>query len=60
MESFFHLFKTECFNGFSPCKDIKEFREISKKYVDWFNNQRISRKTKGMTPHEYREHALSA
>ncbi|WP_459576937.1 IS3 family transposase [Companilactobacillus alimentarius] len=28
--------------------------------MDWFNNRRISRKTKGMTPREYREHALSA
>ncbi|MCT3035085.1 IS3 family transposase [Pediococcus parvulus] len=25
----------------------------------WFNNRRISQKTKGMTPCEYREHALA-
>ncbi|WP_455550420.1 IS3 family transposase [Companilactobacillus alimentarius] len=60
IESFFHLFKTECLNGFPPCKDMKEFRKLSKEYVDWFNNRRISRKTKGMTPREYREHVLSA
>lgn len=60
IESFFHLFKTECLNGFPPCKDIDEFKEISLSYVDWFNNRRISGKTKGMTPCEYREHALAA
>jgi Transposase and inactivated derivatives len=60
IESFFHIFKTECLNGFPPCKDIKEFKKIAMEYVDWFNNRRISRKTKGMTPCEYREHTLAA
>ena len=59
IESFFHLLKTECLNGFPQCKDIGEFKEITKNYVDWFNNRRISQKTKGMTPCEYREHALA-
>ncbi|MEK1414791.1 IS3 family transposase [Limosilactobacillus fermentum] len=27
-----------------------EFKEITKNYVDWFNNRRISQKTKGMFP----------
>ncbi|NHB75022.1 IS3 family transposase [Enterococcus durans] len=36
-----------------------KFKEITKNYVDWFNNRRISQKTKGMTPCEYREHALA-
>ncbi|UQB01715.1 IS3 family transposase [Pediococcus pentosaceus] len=36
-----------------------EFKEITKNYVDWFNSRRISQKTKGMTPCEYREHALA-
>ncbi|EGP5233780.1 hypothetical protein EAC26_12880 [Enterococcus faecium] len=38
---------------------IGEFKEITKNYVDWFNCRRISQKTKGMTPCEYREHALA-
>ncbi|MGY4757732.1 integrase core domain-containing protein [Lactococcus lactis subsp. lactis] len=38
---------------------IGEFKEITKNYVDWFNNRRISQKTEGMTPCEYREHALA-
>lgn len=60
IESFFHLFKTECLNGFPPCKDIDDLKKLSKEYVDWFNNRRISTKTKGMTPCEYRSHALAA
>jgi len=59
IESFFHLLKTECLNGFPQCKDIGEFKKITKNYVDWFNNRRISQKTKGTTPYEYREHALA-
>ncbi|WP_238525424.1 IS3 family transposase [Lactobacillus helveticus] len=59
IESFFHLLKTECLNGFPQCKDIGEFKEITKNYVDRFNNRRISQKTKGMTPCKYREHALA-
>ncbi|UEG67918.1 integrase core domain-containing protein (plasmid) [Weissella hellenica] len=45
--------------GFQQCKDIGEFKEIPKNYVDWFNNRRISQKIKDMTPCEYREHALA-
>lgn len=60
IESFFHLYKTELLNGFPPCKDIDELRQISLNYVHRFNNQRISLKTKGMTPVEYREHTLVA
>ncbi|WP_273718703.1 IS3 family transposase [Leuconostoc mesenteroides] len=45
IESFFHLLKTECLNGFPQCKDIGEFKEITKNYVDWFNNRRISQGT---------------
>ncbi|WP_157493147.1 IS3 family transposase [Lactiplantibacillus plantarum] len=44
IESFFHLLKTECLNGFPQCKVIGEFKEITKNYVDWFNNRRISQK----------------
>ena len=58
IESFFHLYKTELFNGFMPRKDFGEFKKLSLNYVYRFNNQRISLKTKGMTPVEYRNHAL--
>jgi putative transposase len=60
IESFFHIYKTECLGGFPPCRDIQELKEVSEDYIDWFNNHRISLKTKGMCPTEYREHTLIA
>ncbi|WP_346703650.1 IS3 family transposase, partial [Ligilactobacillus agilis] len=36
-----------------------ELRKLSLTYIDQFNNERISLKTKGMTPVEYRNHALA-
>ncbi|MCD7083970.1 IS3 family transposase [Limosilactobacillus fastidiosus] len=59
IESFFHLFKAELLDGFPPCKDLLEFKKLSLKYVHYFNHERISLKTKGMTPVEYRNHALA-
>lgn len=60
MESFFHLFKTELLDGFPPCKDLAELKSLSAQYIHYFNYQRISLKTKGMTPVEYRNHTLVA
>lgn len=60
IESFFHIYKTECLSGFPPCQNLNELKRISKAYIDWFNYQRISAKTKGMSPCEYREHTLVA
>jgi len=60
IESFFHLYKTECLGGFPLCKDLAELRSISLEYVNWFNHHRTSLKTKGMSPCEYREHTLAA
>ena len=60
IESFFHLFKAELLDGFPPCKDLAEFRSLSSQYIHYFNYDRISLKTKGMTPVEYRNHTLAA
>lgn len=60
IESFFHIYKTECFCGLPMCKNIEEFKQITNNYVEWFNNTRISMKTKGMSPIEYRQHTLIA
>lgn len=60
IESFFHLFKTELLDGFPPCKDLAEFKSLSFQYIHYFNHNRISLKTKGMTPVEYRNHTLAA
>ncbi|WP_164507642.1 IS3 family transposase, partial [Loigolactobacillus zhaoyuanensis] len=35
-------------------------KTVSEEYIYWFNHQRISLKTKGMSPCEYREHTLAA
>lgn len=59
IESFFHIYKTECLTSFPPCQSLDELETVSKEYVAWFNNQRISLKTKGMSPTEYREHTLA-
>ena len=60
IESFFHLYKTELLQGLPPCNNITELRKLSLTYIEHFNNERISLKTKGMTPVEYRNHALAA
>ncbi|WP_318636005.1 IS3 family transposase [Limosilactobacillus reuteri] len=60
VESFFHLFKTELLAGFPPCKDIIELTKLSYDYVQNFNHVRTTLKTKGITPIEYRNHALAA
>lgn len=59
IENFFHLFKAELLDGFPPCKDITEFKQLSNQYIHFFNYGRISLKTKGMTPVEYRNHTLT-
>lgn len=59
IESFFHLFKAELLDGFPPCKDLNELKKLSNQYIHYFNYERISLKTKGMTPVEYRNYALT-
>ncbi|WP_405083628.1 IS3 family transposase [Limosilactobacillus reuteri] len=39
---------------------MTELIELSQDYVQYFNHVRITLKTKGMTPVEYRNHALAA
>lgn len=60
VESFFHIFKTELLNGCPPCRNLADFKQLTANYITFFNSSRISLKTKGMTPIEYRNHALTA
>ncbi|WP_035189873.1 IS3 family transposase, partial [Ligilactobacillus equi] len=46
MESFFHLLKIESLSEIKSCKDIAEFTWLFRKYINWYNNDRISNKTK--------------
>ncbi|MHC9531879.1 transposase [Dellaglioa sp. L3N] len=59
IESFFGLMKRECLKR-QVIYDIEELIQVTNDYVEWFNNKRISCKLKGMTPIEYRNHALVA
>ncbi|MFL2030467.1 IS3 family transposase, partial [Loigolactobacillus zhaoyuanensis] len=33
IESFFHVYKTECLAGFPPCKDLTELKTVSEEYI---------------------------
>ncbi|UQS85709.1 IS3 family transposase [Apilactobacillus apisilvae] len=57
IESFFSLLKREYLNNFE-IKNIEMLTKLTKDYLNFFNNQRISLKTKGMTPIEYRNHSI--
>lgn len=59
IESFFNLLKCECLNC---CKiqNIEDLTTITEDYVQWFNNERISLKTKGLSPVEYRKQVLTS
>lgn len=59
VESFFHLFKVESLYGFDAPANLSELKELFFGYADWYNNERISMKTKGMTPIAFRNHALA-
>lgn len=59
MENFFGTLKSECFylNKFS---DLNELRKAIEDYIQYYNNERISLKLKGLSPVEYRIQALIA
>ena len=60
VESFFHILKTELLDGLSLFEDITAFQMMVQDYIHFFNYERVSLKTKGMTPVEYRNHAMTA
>ena len=53
MENFFGLLKSELLY-LREFKDINEFRDELEKYIDYYNNQRIKGKLKGLSPVQYR------
>ena len=60
MENFFGLLKTEMFYGQeSKYHDLKELEQAIIKYIDYYNNERIKYRLKGLTPIEYRDQALT-
>ena len=53
MENFFGLLKSELLY-LRKFKDIDEFKDELEKYIDYYNNQRIKGKLKGLSPVQYR------
>ena len=59
MENFFGLLKTEMFYG-RKFRDAKHLISEIKKYIDYYNNNRIKLRLKGRSPVQYRTHFAEA
>ena len=61
MENFFSNMKNEMFYGFEyTFKSLDELQKAMEDYIEYYNNQRIITKLKGLTPVEYRNQSLCA
>ena len=58
MENFFGRLKVEMFYG-EKFESVNTFIDELKKYIHYYNNERISLKLKGMSPVQYRTHSLA-
>ena len=56
MENFFGRLKVEMFYG-EKFESVTAFIEELKRYIHYYNNERISMKLKGMSPAHYRTHS---
>lgn len=56
MENFFGRLKVEMFYG-EKFESVNAFIDELKKYIHYYNNERISLKLKGMSPIQYRTHS---
>lgn len=59
MENFFGRLKVEMFYG-EKFESVNTFIDELKNYIDYYNNERISTKLKGMSPVQYRTHSLAS
>lgn len=59
MENFFGHLKEEMFHH-SRYPDVATFTQALNTYIHWYNTERISTRLKGMSPVQYRTHALAA
>ena len=57
MENFFGRLKVEMFYG-EKFDSVNSFIEHLKAYIDYYNNERISLKLKGMSPVQFRTHSM--
>jgi len=59
MENFFGHLKEEMFHHDS-FDTIEELEHEIHEYIAWYNTERVSLTLEGMSPMEYRTHALAA
>jgi len=59
MENFFGRLKVEMFYG-EQFESVDDFVLALDNYIHYYNNERISLKLKGMSPVQYRTHALAS
>ena len=59
MENFFGRLKVEMFYG-ERFESVDAFIDELKRYIDYYNNERISLKLKGMSPVQYRTHSQAS
>ena len=61
MEIFFGTMKNEMFCGHEyEFKSLEELEKVMRDYIDYYNNERIITKLKGLTPTMYRRQSLNA
>lgn len=59
MENFFGKMKNEMFYGFEyTFNSLDKLQKAMEDYIDYHNNQRITKKLKGLTPVQYRNQSL--
>lgn len=58
MENFFGHLKAEMYHG-EHFTSVDHFVAELDDYIDWYNTQRVQQRLEGMTPMEYRNHALT-
>ena len=59
MENFLGLLKTEMFYDQEyKYKNLDELAKAIEEYIEYYNNERIKDRLKGLTPTEYRNQAL--
>jgi len=59
IENFFGILKSE-FLYTQEFEDIEQFKVELGKYINYYNHKRIKAKLKGMSPVQYRAHAVEA
>lgn len=57
IENFFGILKSE-FLYYTEFDSIEHFKQELKEYIEYYNHKRIKAKLKGMSPVQYRTHAL--